>query len=165
MTHLNNLVDNLNAEIKKGASSLKLYIIGITRRVEQNKQLLNYDSKQNIICFDNAVDLNVYHRKIDSSSIILQEKGKTKLYSITAKMELICYSKIEDAQDYLINVISNIKDFEFTGTDDDSIKIFKDEVGQQDFDPLHFIFKIFYTIKYQSNNCETCLTICNDTKE
>lgn len=165
MIHLNNLIDNLNAEIKKGASSLKLYITGITRRVEQNKQLLNYDSKQNIICFDNTADLNVYHRKIDSSSAILQEKGKTKLYSITAKMELICYSKIEIAQDYLINAISNIKDFEFTGTDDDSIKIFKDEVGQEGFDPLHFVFKIFYTIKYQSNNCETCLTICNDTKE
>lgn len=165
MTRLSNIIDNLNSEIIKGASVLTVNISGLTRRVEQNKQMLNYDSKQNIICFENSVDLNVYHRKIDSSSAVLQEKGKAKLYSITAKMELICYSKIENSQDYLINIISNVKDLEFTATDDDSVKIFKDEVGQDKFDPIHYAFKIFYTIKYQSNNCDTCLNNCNDTKE
>lgn len=164
MTHLSNLVNVLNSEIQKGVSSFRYCITGIVRNIEQNKQSINYDSKQNVIVFDNTNDFNIYHRKIDSSASVLQEKGKTKLYSIVTKMELVCYSKIENAQDYLINVISNARDFEITGIDDDSVKIFKNEVGQDAFDPAHFIFKIFYNIKYQSSNCETCLSICNDTK-
>lgn len=160
MIHLNSLVDSLNEEIKSGLTSLRSYIIGVTRRIEQNGQLLNYDVKQNTIAFDNTIDVNVYHRKIDSSISVIREKGKKKTYLITARMELVCYSKIDNAQDYLIDKISNIRDFEITGTDDDSIKIFKDEIGKDGFDPLHYIFKIFYTLKYQSANCDTCLNIC-----
>lgn len=163
MIHLNSLVDLLNVEIESGITSLRSFIVGVTRRVEQNKQLLNYDEKQNIIAFDNAVDINVYHRKLDSSISVIQEKGKKKTYLITARMELVCYSKLDNTQDYLIDRISNMRDFEITGTDDDSVKIFKDEIGSDLFDPLHYVFKILYTLKYQST-CSVCkvLNTCVD---
>ncbi len=160
MQHLDSLIELVNTEIKTGATSLRHSINAIVRKIEKGKEVLNYDINEKIISFDDANDVYLYHRQIESSYSIIQGRGKKNTYSISAKMELVCYSKLRNTQDYLTDKLSNIKDLEITGSENDSIKIFKDEVGKDGYDLSHYIFKINYSLKYYSDNCNTCLKDC-----
>jgi hypothetical protein len=160
MQHLDRLVEIVNTEIKTGLSSLRTSVNAIVRRVEKGTETLNYDINEKVISFDDANDVYLYHREIESLYTVIQGRGKKYLYSVSTKMELICYSKLRNAQDYLTDKLSNIKDLEITGSDNDSIKIFKEESGKEGFDLSHYVFKINYNLKYHSDNCTTCLIDC-----
>jgi len=160
MLHLDSLIELINTEIKTGVSTLRYSINAIVRKVEKGTETLNYDINEKVVTFDDANDIYLYHRQIDSDYAVVRGMGKKYKYAITAKMELICYAKLRNTQDYLTDRLSNIKDLEITGSENDSIKIFKDENGKEGYDLSHYIFKINYSLKYFSDSCNTCLTDC-----
>ncbi len=160
MTHLDNLIELINEEIKGGLTSLNFSVNGLVRKTEKNKEVLNYDINEKPIFFDSSMDLYLYHFNISSSHEKIQGPGKKYIYSITERMELICYSKHRNSREYLTNKLANIKDLLITGVDSDSMKIFKEETGKDIFDLNHYVFKINYDLKYKSDKCNECLINC-----
>lgn len=158
MIYLDSLVEIANDEIIKGITALDYSIHGIVATTERGQEFSIYDINSEQISFDTQDDLFIYHRLLSNDFTVLNAPGKKYKYSIDAKMELICYAKNRDAQDYIVDRLSNVKDLEMTGSDNDSFKIFKEETGRQGGEVAAYVFKIFYTLKYKSDKCNVILS-------
>lgn len=161
MRSLINKIDSLNDSLVVNIKgTFKSY--GLTKETSREGEKQNFEVKsKDQVIIDDSFGNFFYHKFKQIDFKTLQERGKTRLYTATSNIELVCYSSSIDFDQHIINRIgnANIEKSEVivNSIDYDSDSIIAQETGKKSFDFHKYLFVVNYQILYKTNNCyEEC---------